>query len=400
MTDVMDAILNGVEGDDSIDETTVGEKSVLNSDDHEDETKEGESVEIPVGDDTPGGVELEDTTDSISSQTGANNLVIAMDDEGKDLLEGDDAQQEILNDEEDESKPELIEDNHENGDDSMMEIAEDGSKDGDIYGTEQQSNASLSPSAEGVPPKPSFKNTLMQNGVEETVNENSSSSSTTGENKTLLTGLLEKKESNSSSTKKSTSQQPSRSFSVSDGNAIAKELQEQVNKLNSLLSLKEKEWSAILRLKKHMEYALEQVKCTQRMAKAQEDEVNGAMTPTDIKACINLITAESGKFNLTEKIITESIENAETENESLQAIFPFRISSDLTAEESSDPLTASAALQKLCERKRKAAEIDTDGDAQRPRRFIAGRESSSLTRKVFGPKGHMVNVQSIIETHR
>jgi len=209
----------------------------------------------------------------------------------------------------------------------------------------------------------------VQNGVEGSeANEENSSSSSSGENsKPMLSELLGGRKENNSSSSNNLQQKPglrsqSRTCSASDGSAIAKELEEQIVKLNQLLGLKEQEWSAILRLKKHMEYALDQVKCTQKMGNVQ-DGVNGPLSTTEVKFCISLIKSEKDALRVAERRIEESIESAETENESLQTIFPFRSSASSsssvnafggTEEAKSDSLSATAALQKLCREEKKS----------------------------------------------
>ncbi|CAL8129831.1 unnamed protein product [Orchesella dallaii] len=222
--------------------------------------------------------------------------------------------------------------------------------------------------------------------------------------KPLLSGLLIKKPNGPTNAKSSSRQ--SLSFSVSDGNTIVTELEEQVTKLSHLLLLKEKEWSAILRLKKHVEYALEQVQCTQRITKVQ-DGLNGPMSQTDIKACMNLIVSEKDAFGYAERLIEESIESTETENDSLQSVFPFRSQSQskeatVAAPPKVDGLTATQALQKLCERKRKAMDDLTPGRASRLRIVDVQSNAPSVQSKVIGNgrKGAIVDVQSIIQSHR
>lgn len=256
----------------------------------------------------------------------------------------------------------------------------------------------------------------VQNGVEGSeANEENSSSSSSGENsKPLLSELLGGRKESNSSTSNNLQQKPglrsqSRSCSASDGSAIAKELEEQIVKLNQLLGLKEQEWSAILRLKKHMEYALDQVKCTQKMGNVQ-DGVNGPLSTTEVKFCISLIKSEKDALRIAERRIEESIESAETENESLQTIFPFRSSASSSSsvnafggtDEKSDSLSATAALQKLCERKRKAMDDLGPNRATRLRYnepAVPGGQGQSKPMG-NGRRGNMLDVQTIIQSHR
>lgn len=220
--------------------------------------------------------------------------------------------------------------------------------------------------------------------------------------KPLLTGLLVGKGPVPASQSSQSSQ--NRTFSLADGNVIITELEQQVNKLNQLLSLKEKEWSAILRLKKHMEYALDQVKCTQRISNIQDGLSNGPMSTTDIKACMSLIVSDKETFNLAERQMEENIESMDAENESLQGVFPFRSvakeATNLAA--AKDELAASAALQKLCERKRKAMDELAPGRNTRLRIVDVQSAAPQMQSKVIGNgrKGAIVDVQSIIQSHR
>lgn len=246
------------------------------------------------------------------------------------------------------------------------------------------------------------KEVLVENGVEE---DHSSASSSCGGGGGVGDG---------SSKETKSSAQKSRSFSVSDGNAIAKELEEQVGKLNDMLLLKEKEWGAILRLKKHMEFALDQVKRTQRMANLHDGEAaNGPMSSTEITAALDLITSKPDiklMLNTAELNILENIDQAEIESESMQSIFPMGSSQGASGLQMKDKLAqkctilpASAALQKLNERKRKAMEDLQPGRGSRPRI----NDSQSGSEVVITPaptgkgrrRGNIVDVQSLIETH-
>lgn len=102
------------------------------------------------------------------------------------------------------------------------------------------------------------------------------------------------------------------------------ELEEQVKALHDLLILKEKEWNVIFCLKKHTEYALEQVKRGQRIAKTQigfDEKV--PMTENDKNTWMSMITTNNiGTLKTAEQKIKNATGKLESRYITMEKAFP------------------------------------------------------------------------------